>query len=75
MHRETHPGNGWSWKTVWLITRFPVCFSLIEDYRIALAKGYGVVEAGMEQRVTPETLFETISIVKPDNATVPPIAG
>jgi CubicO group peptidase (beta-lactamase class C family) len=56
-------------KTIWKRMRrhgVPgVSVSVIDGYRIAWAKGYGVVEAGADRPVTPETLFQAASIGKP----------
>jgi len=38
--------------------------AVIDDYRIAWAKGYGVRQAGGDDPVTPETLFQAASIAK-----------
>ena len=43
--------------------------AVIDDGRIAWASGYGVVRAGTDQPVTPETLFLAGSISKPVAAT------
>ena len=45
-----------------------VSIALIEDYEIQWARGYGVLEAGKEKRVMPETLFQSASISKPVSA-------
>ncbi|MBE9524652.1 MAG: beta-lactamase family protein [Chloroflexi bacterium] len=42
-----------------------VSIAVINDNQIEWAKGYGVLEAGINQGVTPETLFQTSSIAKP----------
>lgn len=42
-----------------------VSIAVINDYQIEWAKGYGVLEAGRDQPVTTETLFQTGSIAKP----------
>ena len=42
-----------------------VSIAVINDFKIAWAKGYGVLEAGSGQPVTPETLFHAGSIAKP----------
>ncbi|MEO7003719.1 MAG: serine hydrolase [Ktedonobacterales bacterium] len=42
-----------------------ISVAVIEDGRIAWARGYGVVEAGKPELVTPETLFQCASISKP----------
>jgi CubicO group peptidase (beta-lactamase class C family) len=39
--------------------------AVIDNFRIAWAKGYGVLEAGSSQPVTPKTLFQAGSISKP----------
>ena len=41
-----------------------VSISVIEDGRIAWHKGYGVVRAGGDEKVTPETVFEACSMSK-----------
>jgi CubicO group peptidase (beta-lactamase class C family) len=41
-----------------------VSIALINDGRIEWARGYGVLEAGGKQPVTPETLFQAASISK-----------
>ncbi|MBN2312848.1 MAG: serine hydrolase [Sedimentisphaerales bacterium] len=41
-----------------------VSISLIEDDRIAWHKGYGVVRADGEEKITPETVFEACSMSK-----------
>jgi CubicO group peptidase (beta-lactamase class C family) len=38
--------------------------AVINDYRVEWAKGYGVLEAGVERAVTPDTLFHAGSIAK-----------
>ncbi len=47
-----------------------ISVAVIEDGRIAWARGYGVLEAGQPERVTPETLFQCASISKPVAAVV-----
>jgi CubicO group peptidase (beta-lactamase class C family) len=42
-----------------------VSIAVINDNRIEWAKGYGVLEAGTDAPVTPDTLFQTGSIGKP----------
>jgi CubicO group peptidase (beta-lactamase class C family) len=42
-----------------------VSVAVIDDYRIAWAKGYGVIEAGGATPVTTKTLFQAGSISKP----------
>ena len=42
-----------------------VSVAVIDEGRIAWAKGYGVLEAGRPDPVTPETLFQAASISKP----------
>ena len=42
-----------------------VSIAVINDNQIEWAKGYGVMEAGEDQPVTPETIFQTGSIAKP----------
>ena len=42
-----------------------VSIAVINDYQVEWAKGYGVLEAGGSERVTPETLFQTGSLGKP----------
>lgn len=59
------------WKSMALQARMAyynvpgVSIALIDNYEIEWAKGYGVLEAGGNQSVTPETLFQTGSIAKP----------
>jgi CubicO group peptidase (beta-lactamase class C family) len=43
--------------------------AVIDHYKIAWAKGYGVIEAGSKTPVTPQTLFQAGSISKPVAAT------
>ncbi len=45
-----------------------VSVAVIEDGRIAWARGWGVSEAGQPDPVTPETLFQAASISKPVTA-------
>ena len=45
-----------------------VSVSVINDSMIAWSKGYGVREAGMDSRVTTDTLFQAASISKPVTA-------
>jgi len=42
-----------------------VSIAVINDNRIEWAKGYGVLEAGTNAPVTPDTLFQAASIAKP----------
>lgn len=42
--------------------------ALIDDYKIAWARGYGVTAPGGERPVTPATLFQAASISKPITA-------
>ena len=42
-----------------------VSIAVINDYQVEWVKGYGVLEAGMSERVTPETLFQAASLGKP----------
>ena len=42
-----------------------VSIAVIDAYQIEWAKGYGVLEAGRNDRVTAETLFQTASVGKP----------
>jgi CubicO group peptidase (beta-lactamase class C family) len=59
------------WKTMGLLERMNyhevpgVSIAFINEYKIEWARGYGVLEAGGDQAVTPETLFQTASIAKP----------
>jgi len=59
------------WKRMNLIDRMDyykvpgVSIAMINDFQIEWAKGYGVVEAGKNQPVTTETIFQTASIAKP----------
>ena len=39
--------------------------ALIDQEELAWVKGYGVMEAGGEKPVTPETIFQAASISKP----------
>jgi len=41
-----------------------VSIAVINDYQIEWAKGYGVLEAGNSEQVTPDTLFQVASIGK-----------
>jgi len=41
-----------------------VSIALINDYKVEWAKGYGVVKAGSDKPVTPETCFEAASTTK-----------
>jgi CubicO group peptidase (beta-lactamase class C family) len=42
-----------------------VSIAVINDYQIEWAKGYGVLAAGTDDPVTPETLFQAASCAKP----------
>ena len=42
-----------------------VSIAVINDYQVEWARGYGVLEAGRDERVTPETLFQAASVAKP----------
>ena len=42
-----------------------VSIAAINDYQVEWARGYGVLEAGGSEQVTPETLFQVASIAKP----------
>jgi CubicO group peptidase (beta-lactamase class C family) len=42
-----------------------VSIAVIDDCRIEWAKGYGVLEAGGSEPVTPDTLFQAASVGKP----------
>jgi CubicO group peptidase (beta-lactamase class C family) len=59
------------WKRMHLLDRMAhyhvpgVSIAVINDNRIEWAKGYGVLEAGTDTPVTPDTLFQTGSIGKP----------
>ncbi len=59
------------WKRMHLLDRMAyyhvpgVSIAVINDNRIEWAKGYGVLEAGTDAPVTPDTLFQTGSIAKP----------
>jgi len=44
--------------------------AIIDQGELAWAKGYGVMEAGGEKRITPETIFQAASISKPVSAMV-----
>lgn len=60
-------GAGWPW----LAERMEhykvpgVSVAVVNEGKIAWARGYGVLEAGSPARVTPETLFQAASISKP----------
>jgi len=45
-----------------------VGIAVINDYQLEWAKGYGVLEAGGNERVTPDSLFHAGSIAKPVSA-------
>jgi len=45
-----------------------VSIAVINDFQIEWAKGYGVLETGGNQPVTPDTLFQAASISKPVTA-------
>lgn len=45
-----------------------VSVAVMNDYQIEWAKGYGVMEAGKDQPITPETLFNACSVAKPISA-------
>jgi len=45
-----------------------VSIAVISDYQIEWTKGYGVLEAGGDEPVTPESLFNAGSILKPVSA-------
>ena len=45
-----------------------VSIAVINDNQIEWAKGYGVLEAGTDRPVTPETLFHACSVAKPVSA-------
>jgi len=45
-----------------------VSIAVINDYKIEWARGYGVLEAGGDQPVTQDTLFQSASIGKPVTA-------
>jgi CubicO group peptidase (beta-lactamase class C family) len=47
-----------------------VAIAVVEDFEIAWAKGYGVVDAEAGEPVTGETLFQAASISKPMTAVV-----
>ncbi len=47
-----------------------VSIAMINNFQIEWAKGYGVLEAGKDQPVTPETLFQPGSTAKPITAIV-----
>ena len=59
------------WKRMGLAERMAhynvpgVSIAVINDYQIEWAKGYGVLEAGKSEPVTPETLFQVASVAKP----------
>jgi CubicO group peptidase (beta-lactamase class C family) len=45
-----------------------VSIAVINDYQIEWARGYGVLEAGSDERVTPDSPFHAGSIAKPVSA-------
>lgn len=45
-----------------------VSIAVIDNFKVAWAKGYGVTESGGSTRVTPHTLFQAASISKPVSA-------
>ena len=47
-----------------------ISFALVQDGALTWARGYGLVEAGGERPVTPETIFQAASISKPVTAMV-----
>jgi CubicO group peptidase (beta-lactamase class C family) len=47
-----------------------VSIAMIDDFQIEWAKGYGVLEAGKDQAVTTDTIFQTGSTAKPIVAAV-----
>lgn len=47
-----------------------VSIAVINDYELEWARGYGVLEAGSNERVTPDSLFHAGSISKPVSAAV-----
>ena len=59
------------WKRMGLAERMEhynvpgVSIAVINDYQIEWVKGYGVLEAGTSECVTPDTLFQTASLGKP----------
>ena len=59
------------WKRMRLLDRMAhynvpgVSIAAINDYQIEWVRGYGVLEAGTSEPVTPETLFQAASIAKP----------
>jgi CubicO group peptidase (beta-lactamase class C family) len=42
-----------------------VSIALINDFKVEWAKGYGIMEAGKDRPVTPDTLFQAASVSKP----------
>lgn len=42
-----------------------VSIAVINDYQVEWARGYGMLETGRSERVTPDTLFQTASVAKP----------
>lgn len=42
-----------------------VSIAVIDDFQVAWARGYGVLEAGSAEAVTPHTLFHAGSVAKP----------
>jgi CubicO group peptidase (beta-lactamase class C family) len=42
-----------------------VSIAIINNFQVEWEKGYGVLEAGKSEPVTPQTLFQTASIAKP----------
>lgn len=47
-----------------------VSIAVINDYQLEWAKGYGVLEVGSDERITPDSLFNAGSIAKPVSAAV-----
>jgi CubicO group peptidase (beta-lactamase class C family) len=45
-----------------------VSIAVIDDYQLEWARGYGVVEAGSSEPVTPDSLFNAGSVAKPVSA-------
>ncbi len=59
------------WKRVPLSDRMAhynvpgVSIAVVDDFEIEWAKGYGLLEAGRDEPVTPDTLFQAASVGKP----------
>ena len=66
-----HESGDPPWKRMGLAERMEhfnvpgVSIAVINDFQIEWARGYGVLDAGQSEPVTPETLFQTASLAKP----------